>query len=208
MGKFRLHIGRKFIQYTIMSCLLSSIINSQAQSTMDNSELTRQPKLKSNWIIECPLPMTLFELYETRTNHGLSFNFYTNLGYCFSNSYSIVSGITLMDYYDYDNSESDKSVEVSLRQYFFKKSRLFAGIGCQIGEYSRSSDTTMSKYGYIRPRLEIGYKYLITDLHPIVDNHLGIEIFVYSMIPAKNDNITEIMVFPAIKFNVGICYHF
>ena len=164
---------------------------------------------KGKGFIGCLIPAAAFEIYETRLSGGQSFDFNAMAGYFFAKRYCFCGSFSLDNYWDSDKNMIDKSCSIGVRRYFLKRASLFLGLGCELGHYRQVDKAgTIDSYGYIRPRIECGYEYLITELHPALDNHVGLEVSCSTMIPFANDNNMQIYVFPAAKFRFSILYHF
>ena len=182
---------------------------SHTRTREENIQIQAANVQKGNWFLCCLIPTTAFEIYETRLNGGHSFDFNVMGGYFFANRYCLCANLSLDSYWDSNKNTIDKSCSLGARRYFLKRASLYLGLGCKTGQYHMIDDIgTIDSYGYIRPYVELGYEYLITELHPLLNNHLGLEISCSSMIPFANDNNMQIYVFPAVKYKFSVLYHF
>ena len=107
----------------------------------------------------------------------------------------------------------DFHAQLGIRGYFFKRAGFFAEVGTRLGSYKNAqndiANSNNKKALYIVPLVSLGYEYLITDLHPCIDNHLGLEIYTTCLIPVKKEQMSwYIPIFPNVEIGFSLKYHF
>ena len=131
--------------------------------------------------------------------------------YFFAKRYALFSGFGYKGsaYSSYSGGNLDAHISAKVRRYFFAKANCFVGLGVQAGRYFSVENSSPSDvFFYCMPDIEIGYEYLLTDVHPALDNHLALEVCASTLIPYKQRYwSTALPCFPALKLQVGISYH-
>ncbi|MBQ6769354.1 MAG: hypothetical protein IJP44_00080 [Bacteroidales bacterium] len=129
----------------------------------------------------------------------------------FAKRYALYSGFGYKGsaYSSYSGGNLDALISAKVRRYFFAKANCFVGLGVQAGRYfSVENSSPTDVFFYCMPDIEIGYEYLLTDVHPALDNHLVLEVCASTLIPYKQRYwSTALPCFPALKLQVGISYH-
>ena len=60
--------------------------------------------------------------------------------------------------------------------------------GVRGGAYKKTKASTENvSLTYVAPLVSVGYEYLITDLHLVLNNHFGVKIGMTSLIPIKKE---------------------
>lgn len=104
----------------------------------------------------------------------------------------------------------DYHMELCARGYFFKKAQAFVEIGARCGAYKETNNTMVNTNAlYVAPMASIGYEYLVTSLHPMLNNRLGVAVQISTLVPVKR-NMTEehLPYFPQVELKFGVYYHF
>lgn len=155
------------------------------------------------------------EVFENLQYGGISKNFDIGVGHFFADRYcaTIKSGL-----YAFANSTGnypntflrDYRAELSVRRYFFKRAAAYLELGVRGGAYKKIKASTENvSLNYVAPLVSVGYEYLITDLHPVLNNHLGVKIGMTSLIPIKKELYeTHLPVFPGVELKFGVMYYF
>ena len=165
-----------------------------------------------NWNIDAN------EHFEDQESTGLGRAFNVGYGYFFADRTSVWTRVGLNSFVNKVPSPGislyrrDFHLQFGVRRYFFKRAAFYAELGGQVGAYKRqggdaSQDTEKV---YFSPLVSLGYEYLITDLHPSLDNHLGVEIGLSHLIPLKSGLANELPgagYFPELVLQFGINYH-
>lgn len=144
-----------------------------------------------------------------------------SVAYFFANRYSfdLEAGlyVHMKNYSDGSSlAMSDRRLEISTRRYFGRRAGLFIGMGV-VGGFVRYSsfdavDYTQMLGGgwYIRPMLAVGYEYLITDLHPALNNHLALNVSACGLVPCSKSDLkgSKVLTFwPAVTLGIGLRFY-
>lgn len=154
------------------------------------------------------------EIFENLQYGGVSKNIDIGLGHFFADRYfiTIKSG-----FYAFSNKGDNSNVftrdyraELSVRRYFFKRAAAYFELGVRGGTYKRIKTSMKNEnLNYAAPMVSVGYEYLITDLTPALNNHLGVKIGISSLVPFKKElQETHLPFFPAVELKFGIMYFF
>lgn len=154
------------------------------------------------------------EVFENLQYGGVSKNFDIGLGHFFADRYfiTIKSG-----FYAFAQKGGNSNVftrdyraELSVRRYFFKRAATYFELGVRGGSYKRIKTSMENEsLNYAAPMVSVGYEYLITDLTPALNNHLGVKIGISSLVSFKKElQETHLPFFPAVELKFGIMYYF
>lgn len=154
------------------------------------------------------------EIFGNNASRGMSLNFDVGYGYFFADRYSftINSGLyAFANKKDVDNTLArDYRVGTSVRRYFFKRAAFYIDAGIRVGlyKYKTMDESQNQSLVYVTPALGLGYEYLVTDLLPGLNNHLGIAAECTTLISTKKEyKETSIPCFPKIELKFAILYH-
>lgn len=158
------------------------------------------------------------EFFKDKTSSGICLCNQIGYEYWFVNRWSISAKIGQSIFINWipDGNATqslDFNAQLGIRGYFFKRAGFFAEVGTRMGSYkyakNDTTDPSNKKEFYILPMVSLGYEYLITNLHPYVDNHLGLEIYALCLIPVKKDQMSwYIPVLPGVEIGFSLKYHF
>ena len=150
------------------------------------------------------------EFFKTKTSSGFGVHFEGGFEYFFINKTSVIGKVGASVFDNRVNNRRELYDHIALRRYFFKRAGLFLEAGGQFGIFRRVQQEEGSNlsFNYIQPAVSIGYEYLITDLHPFFDHHVGLEAAVLTLIPTKHFEMFTIPAFPFYDFHFKIKYHF
>ena len=156
------------------------------------------------------------EVFNDLEAGGISKNFDIGVGHFFADSYcaTIKCGLDA-----FANSTSHSSMfkrdyhaETSVRRYFFKRAAAYLELGVRGGTYKKIHTPAENlRLNYAAALVSVGYEYLITDLHPVLNNHLGVKIGMTTLAPfSKAKELSEnfLPVFPGVEFKFGVMYYF
>ncbi len=207
---------RRTISLIILLTVFSKLSISQrpAEIGLTTIEPQRQRTDKGTTSVFFDWNINQNEVFENLQYGGISKNFDIGWGHFFADRYfvTIKSG-----FYAFANKGGNSNVftrdyraELSVRRYFFKRAAAYFELGVRGGSYKRIK-TSMEKenLNYAAPMVSVGYEYLITDLTPALNNHLGVKIGISSLVPFKRElQETHLPFFPAVELKFGIMYYF
>lgn len=150
------------------------------------------------------------EYFEDKAGSGFGSSFDLGYEYFVFNRTSFIGKVGLMTFGNSRESQREAYALISVRRYFFKRAGFFAEAGCQIGSFRElfHNGDGSQEFRYCLPACSVGYEYLVTNLHPVLDNHLGIEASLFTLIPTKSYDEFTITEFPAIDLCFKIKWHF
>ncbi len=158
------------------------------------------------------------EFFKDKASSGISFCNQIGYEYWFVNRWSVSARLgqsVFINWVPDGNATQtlDFNAQLGIRGYFFKRAGFFFELGTRLGSYkfakNDTTDPNNKKAFYALPEVSLGYEYLITNLHPYVDNHLGLEIYALCLIPVKKDQMSwYIPVFPGVEIGFSLKYHF
>lgn len=153
------------------------------------------------------------EIFENIEVGGISKNFDIGFGHFFADRYCATIKSGLYAFTNYTNQSTftrDYRAELSVRRYFFKRAAAYLELGVRGGAYKKIKASTENvSLIYAALLASVGYEYLITDLHPVLNNHLGVKIGMTSLIPINKElSETYLPVFPAVELKFGVMYYF
>ena len=156
------------------------------------------------------------EVFNDLEAGGISKNFDIGVGHFFADRYcaTIKCGLDA-----FANSTSystmfkrDYHAESSVRRYFFKRAAAYLELGVRCGTYKKLKTPTENlRLNYAAALVSVGYEYLITDLHPELNNHLGVKIGMTTLAPfsnAKELRENFLPVYPGVELKFGVMYYF
>ena len=157
------------------------------------------------------------EYFEDKESMGIGKAFNFGYGYFFSNQTSVwlkvgfCSFVNRVPTPDISAYRRDFHLQFSVRRFFFKRAAFYVELGGQMGAFRRQGgafDQDVESI-YYAPMVSVGYGYLIIDLHPILDQHLGVEFGVTSLIPLQKSmtyDFSGIGFFPEVVLQFGVNY--
>lgn len=158
------------------------------------------------------------EIFENKYHGGISKDFSIGFGHFFADRSLIVVNSGL---YSFSSSSMvasvflrDYNMELGIRQYFFRRAETFFELGVRAGVYKKTKKTNNAleateNLSYFAPSFSVGYDYLVTSLHPVLNNRMGVTIEMSSLIPINKELLyTSIPFFPQIVLELGLYYHF
>jgi hypothetical protein len=108
---------------------------------------------------------------------------------------------------------SQKSIDLWLRYYFFKRGGFFIDLGGSFGHILVDYPNEFGRKFYAAPKMSIGYSYMISNVWKKIDNKVSVNFLVGSYIPYKkraNFDVCDeqLPYFPFFNFELGVVYYF
>ncbi|MDR3047556.1 MAG: hypothetical protein LBU51_08110 [Bacteroidales bacterium] len=171
------------------------------------------------------LNINLLDSYETGASIGFFASPSIDYSYFLLNRFSINTSLKFKRslYTNYSTNpifptdekdyHSEKTIDLWLRYYFFKRGGFFVGLGGSFGHIVVDKpDGFIGKF-YAAPKFDIGYSYMLTNVWKHIDNKVSVNFLISSRIPLKkfsNFDISDIELsyFPFFYVEVGVVYHF